>query len=66
MPGLKVHTSPLPGFAVGKWTLGAAVNFAWKDVAYAVDDALGAAINDGRMAEIFARYGVSFNEPELR
>jgi ABC-type amino acid transport substrate-binding protein len=66
VPGLKVHTPPLPGFAVGKWTLGAAVHFAWKDVAYAVDDALGAAIADGRMAAIFARYGVSFNAPELR
>jgi len=64
--GLALHTPPLPGFAVGKWTIGAAVHFAYRDLAYAVEDAIYAAIQDGRMAAIFAAHSLSFSPPELR
>lgn len=64
--GLAVHTPPLPGFAVGNWTAGVAVHFAYRPLAYAVEDAIYAAISDGRMAAIFARHGLSFRPPELR
>lgn len=65
-PDLAVHTPPLPNFAVGQWTSGVAVHFAYRQLAYAVDDAIVAAIADGRMARIFADYGLSFHPPELR
>ncbi len=64
--GLALHTPPLPGFAVGKWTVGAAVHFSYRALAYAVEDAIFAAIQDGRMEAIFSKYGLSFSPPELR
>ncbi len=64
--GLEVHTPPLPGFAVGKWTVGTAVHFAYRGLSYSVEDAVYAAIQDGRMEKIFADHGLSFKPPELR
>ena len=60
---LDVHQPPLAGFAVSRWTLGVAVNFRFRPLAYAVDDAIMAALDDGRIAEIFASYGLSFQPP---
>ncbi|MDQ2089713.1 transporter substrate-binding domain-containing protein [Marimonas arenosa] len=64
--GIGVHTPPLPGFGLGQWTVGVGVHFAYRPLGYAVDDAVFAAIQDGRMARIFADYGVSFSPPKLR
>ena len=64
--GIAVHTPPLPGFAVGTWTVGVAVHMAYRALGYAVDDAIYAAMQDGRMAEIFAHYGLTYSPPELR
>lgn len=63
---LAVHTPPLPGFAVGSWTVGVGVNFRYRPLAYAVEDAIYAAMRDGRIAAIFAGYGLSYDPPELR
>lgn len=60
---LAVHEPPLVGLTRGKWTLGVAVNFQHKDLAYAVDDAIGAALADGRIAAIFQTYGLTFEPP---
>ena len=60
---LAVHEPPLVGLTRGKWTLGVAVNFQHKDLAYAVDDAIGAALADGRIAAIFQAYGLTFEPP---
>lgn len=65
-PDLDMHLPPLPGFTVGSWTVGVAVHFAYRPLAYAVDDAIFAAVQDGRMQQIFAKYRVSFRPPELR
>lgn len=59
-----VSAEPIPGFGLGSWTLGVAVHQGYRDLGYLVDDAIGAAIADGRMAEIFARYGASYSAPE--
>jgi len=59
-----VHQPPLPGFAVGEWTLGVAVNFSFRPLSYAVDDAINYALQDGRIAAIFESYGLSFQAPE--
>ncbi|WP_299966000.1 transporter substrate-binding domain-containing protein [uncultured Roseobacter sp.] len=62
--GLEVHQPPLPGFAVGRWTLGVAVNFRYRPLSYAVDDAIRYGIQDGRIPAIYAAYGLSYQPPE--
>ncbi|MEP5730519.1 MAG: transporter substrate-binding domain-containing protein [Sulfitobacter sp.] len=59
-----VHQPPLAGFAVSKWTLGVAVNFSYRPLSYAVDDAVYNALQDGRIADVYARYGLTFQAPE--
>ncbi|MEP1961344.1 transporter substrate-binding domain-containing protein [Tateyamaria sp.] len=59
-----VHQPPLAGFAVSKWTLGVAVNFSYRPLSYAVDDAINFALQDGRIASIYGRYGLSLQAPE--
>jgi ABC-type amino acid transport substrate-binding protein len=59
-----VHSPPLPGFAVSKWTLGVAVNFRYRPLSYAVDDAINAGLQDGRIAGIYESYGLTFQQPE--
>ncbi len=63
---LALHQPPLPGFAVGAWTNGVAVHFAYRALGYAVDDAVTGALNDGRIEQIFARYGLVLQKPEYR
>lgn len=59
-----IHQPPLPGFAVGQWTIGVAVNFRYRPLAYAVDDAIAKGLESGAIAKIFADHGLSFSEPE--
>jgi ABC-type amino acid transport substrate-binding protein len=59
-----VHQPALAGFAVSKWTLGVAVNFRYRPLSYAVDDALNYALQDGRIAQVYESYGLSFQAPE--
>ncbi|QDI77959.1 MULTISPECIES: substrate-binding periplasmic protein [Leisingera] len=61
-----VHSPPLPGFSAGTWTAGVAVHFSYRPLAYAVEDAIAAALQDGRIAAIFAAHGLSHRPPELR
>lgn len=63
---LDLHSPPLPGFAVGKWVSGVAVHFAYRALGYAVDDAIHAAMQDGRMEKIFTRYGLTHVVPKYR
>lgn len=62
--GSAVHQPPLAGFAVSKWTIGVAINFSYRPLSYAVDDAVNYALQDGRIANIYQNYGLSFQEPE--
>jgi len=62
--GIEVHEPPLPGFSVGKWTIGVGVNFRYRPLAYAVDDAIYSALEDGRIEQIFERHRLSFAPPE--
>ena len=59
-----VHTPPLPGLARGRWTLGVAIRHNYRALGYAVDDAIGAAIADGRLEAAFKEFGVGFIAPE--
>ena len=63
-PGVKVHQPPLPGFARGRWTLGLAVHHSHRPLAYAADYAIEEALADGRIAAIFAEYGLTWSAPE--
>ncbi|MDF2235623.1 transporter substrate-binding domain-containing protein [Albimonas sp. CAU 1670] len=63
VPGLAVHSPPLPGLARGTWTLGVAVRQSWRPLGYAVDDAVRAAVEDGRLAAVFEAYGLSWTPP---
>lgn len=62
--GTNVHQPPLAGFAVSKWTLGVAISFSYRPLSYAVDDAINYALQDGRIAQIYQNYGLSFQPPE--
>jgi ABC-type amino acid transport substrate-binding protein len=62
--GVAVHTPPLPGLSVGRWTLGVAVHQSHRDLSYAVDYAIETALADGRIAAIFEDYGLSYTAPE--
>lgn len=64
--GVGVHTPPLPGFGIGNWTVGVAVHFAYRPLAYAVDDAILSGLQDGRIARIFQAHGLTFSAPQLR
>ncbi|MEM9140693.1 MAG: transporter substrate-binding domain-containing protein [Pseudomonadota bacterium] len=61
---ISVHKPPLPGLSMGRWTLSMAVRHNYRRLGYAVDDAIAAVIADGRMAEVFATYGVDFTAPQ--
>lgn len=60
----KIHTPPLPGLAVGQWTLGIAVRHNWRPLSYSVDDAIRQAVEDGTMETIFKKYGLSYTLPK--
>lgn len=60
---IAVHKPPLAGFGLGSWTIGLAVHHSHRDLGYALDDAIAAALADGRIAAIHARYGLRFAPP---
>jgi len=64
--GLAVHEPPLPGFAVGSWVVGVATHFSYRGLSYAVDDAIAAALTDGRIPAIFAAHGLTFEPAPYR
>lgn len=62
--GVGIHQPPLAGFAVSRWTLGVAVNFRYRPLSYAVDDAIRYAIEDGRIPQIYADHGLTYQPPD--
>lgn len=62
--GVAVHAPPTPGLAVGDWTVGLAVHMRYRPLGYAVDDAIYAALTDGRLEALFAEHGLTFEPPE--
>lgn len=61
---LAVGLPPLVGFSRGSWTIGVAVSIQHKDLAYAVDMAIETALEDGRISDLFAKRGLTFEPPE--
>lgn len=62
--GVDIHEPPLPGLARAKWPLGTAVHFAYRPLSYEVGDAIAAGLADGRIADIFATYGLTHTPPQ--
>jgi len=62
--GVEVHRPPLPNFALSTWTVGLAVHQSHRDLAYALDDTVTAALADGRIAAAYAKYGLTFQPPK--
>lgn len=60
-----IHTPPLPGLSTGKWSIGLAVRFNWRPLSYAADDAITAALQDGRITKIFEKYKMTHTVPVL-
>ncbi|MDA5094664.1 transporter substrate-binding domain-containing protein [Aliiroseovarius sp. KMU-50] len=61
---IEVATPPLVNFSLDTWTLGIAVRHNFRELSYAADYAISDAIADGRITEIFRRYGVSHAAPD--
>jgi ABC-type amino acid transport substrate-binding protein len=61
--GVTAGTPPLLGLSKGEWTIGVAVRHTFRPLGYAVADALQAAIDDGRVAALFAAHGVEWRAP---
>jgi len=61
---ISVYQPPFPGLALGSWTLGVGIRHNYRQLGYAVDDAIRLAIEDGRMQAIFDNYGLTYQPPE--
>ena len=57
--GLPITTVRLPGMMASSWDIGMATRENARDLTYAVGDAVTAMLEDGTMAAIFRRYGVT-------
>jgi len=62
---VQTGTLLLPGLAYGRWTLCTAIRTNYRDLGYAIDDALKAAIKDGRMEAAFKKFSLSYTAPDL-
>lgn len=62
--GIGIHRPPLPGLAKSRWTLGTGLHFRYKPMGYMVDDAVAAALQDGRITRIYTDYGLTHLMPE--
>jgi len=62
--GIAVHQPPFPGLSLGNWTLGVGIRHNYRQLGYAVDDAIRLAIEDGRMQAIFEKHGLTYQPPE--
>jgi ABC-type amino acid transport substrate-binding protein len=62
---VQTGTLLLPGLAYGRWTLCTAVRTNYRDLGYAIDDAVKAAIADGRMEAAFKMFELTYTAPDL-
>ena len=63
--GISVHEPPFVGLERSKWTLGLALSMQHRPLAYAVDDIIGQAVQDGRLQAIYDAHGATWL-PALR
>ena len=58
-----VDPTTLPGLAIDRWKIGAAVRENARDLRWEAGDIIEAAVHNGEMASIFSHYGVSYKSP---
>ena len=63
--GIGIHSPPLLGLERASWTIGVAVSTQHRPLGYEVDAIIGRAVEDGRLAAIYARHGATYR-PGLR
>jgi polar amino acid transport system substrate-binding protein len=56
------ETSP-PGLAQGNWSFGFAVRMNYRDLFYAVEEAVNTAVADGRVKAAYEKYGLTYTPP---
>ena len=61
---IAVHQPLFPGLSLGNWTLGVGIRHNYRQLGYAVDDAIRVAIEDGRIQAIFEKHGLTYQPPE--
>lgn len=54
---------PTPGLAKDDWLLGLAVKSDYRQLGYGIGDIIAAMVKDGRMKEIFDRFGLTYSAP---
>ena len=62
---LRVVQPPMPGIVRSRWAIGMAVKENSRDLGYAVGDIIDALAASGRMQEIYAQYGVTYEPPQV-
>ncbi|MEE4279208.1 MAG: transporter substrate-binding domain-containing protein [Halieaceae bacterium] len=55
----------LQAFGRLSWDIGAAVKHTHRQLAYAIEDVIAAAVRDGRMEKLFAEHGLPYGKPSL-
>ena len=58
-----VGDSPPPGLAQGNWSFGFAVRTNYRDLFYAVEEAVNIAVADGRVKAAYEKYGLTYAPP---
>ena len=53
-----------PGLHTNNWTLGVAVSHRSRQLGYAIGDIIDELLRDGTVADVFARYGLTYNPPD--
>ena len=61
---IAVDSPPLINFALNEWTIGIAVNFRYRELFYTADGTIADMLTDGRMQQIFEKYGISYAAPD--
>lgn len=61
---IKLHSPTLISFSIAEWTIGVAVRHTYRELSYGVDDAINAAVKNGKIEEIFNSYNVNYIPPK--
>lgn len=64
-PRYQVAENGFPSMGKQKWDVGMAVKSTYRQLGYAIEEEVERMVRGGQMAEIFNRYGITYELPEL-
>jgi ABC-type amino acid transport substrate-binding protein len=64
-PRYQLAENGFPTLGKQKWDVGMAVKSTYRQLGYAVEEVVDKMVRDGRMAEIFSHYGITYELPGL-